>query len=274
MTVTPEIVPPTPADLPTGVRLIVADNAGPMTLSGTNTYLVDLDGFGTVVLDPGPALPAHIDAVAAGPAALIILTHHHGDHTDAAPAVAERTGAVMRAQSTHWSRGAQPLTDGEIIGEGDRRLRVIHTPGHTADSLCLVLETGWLGGSGTPEVVFTGDTLLGGSTTVIIDGDGDVTNYLGSLDRLATLGDTPALPAHGHRLDSIAATCASTRAHRQERLDGIQAILDREGIPASTDDATVDRMVDLVYPDIDQTVRAPVSRMLAAQLRHLQRLAD
>src|SRR5699024_3639041 len=156
--------------------LLRADNPGPMTLTGTNTWLLPGDA-GTVVVDPGPALPEHRDAIlAAGPVQLVVLTHRHRDHSELADELVARTGAPVRAADLTLCRGATPLTDGAWLPGG---LQVVATPGHTDDSVCLLHDEG--------HAILTGDTVLGVGSSVILYGDGSVAASLASLQRLATL---------------------------------------------------------------------------------------
>ncbi|MFJ2518179.1 MBL fold metallo-hydrolase [Cellulosimicrobium cellulans] len=118
-----------------------ADNPGPMTLDGTRSYVLRAPGSATcVVVDPGPDDAAHLDALAAaGPVELVLVTHRHADHTAGAPGLRERTGAPVRAADPAHCHGGEPLHDGEVIEAAGLRVVVLVTPGHTADSICLVL---------------------------------------------------------------------------------------------------------------------------------------
>lgn len=153
-----------------------ADNPGPMTLDGTRSYVLRAPGSATcVVVDPGPDDAAHLDALAAaGPVELVLVTHRHADHTAGAPGLRERTGAPVRAADAAHCHGGEPLRDGEVIEAAGLRLVVLATPGHTADSVCLVLPddgpvapVGDLAGDGarpggeTPADQYLGDATLG-----------------------------------------------------------------------------------------------------------------
>ncbi|WP_293697253.1 MBL fold metallo-hydrolase, partial [uncultured Agrococcus sp.] len=179
------------------ISRILAPNPGPMTLDGTNTWLLD----GGIVVDPGPLIESHVAAVCQRDVRLVLVTHHHADHTEAVDEVHARTGAPVRAFDPAWCRDAEPLVDGEELPGG---IRVLTTPGHTADSVSFV----------TPDGVLTGDTVLGRGTTVIMDPDGDLAAFMASLDRLEALGDIRVLPAHGDELPSIAAVARAYREHR------------------------------------------------------------
>ena len=144
---------------PEGVHLVRANNPGPLSLAGTNTWvLTGGDSGKTIVIDPGPALVEHLDAIRAlGRPVAIVLTHQHADHSEAAPALAAEFDIPVYAALPELAIGTRPLTDGVDIEAAGRALTVIATPGHTSDSVCLAAGQG----------IFTGDTLLGGSTTII-----------------------------------------------------------------------------------------------------------
>ncbi|WP_309064739.1 MBL fold metallo-hydrolase [Microbacterium sp.] len=246
------------------VTRVLAPNPGPMTLDGTNTLVIRHPSSpSAVVVDPGPADDAHLDRVlAVGPVELILLTHHHLDHVEAATALHERTGAPVRAADRALVAEAEPLADGEAIEAGGCRIEVLATPGHTADSVCFVLRDD----EGTS--VLTGDTILGRGTTVIAD-TGTLGDYLGTLERLRALGDVTVLPAHGERLPSLRAICDELLAHRRARLDEIEAALRTLGRAASADDDTVSAVVDVVYPEVDGRIRFAAEASARAQLEYL-----
>lgn len=251
-------------------RAVLAPNAGPMTLDGTNSYVLQAPGArSSIVVDPGPADEGHLDRLAAaGEVELVLITHHHADHTEAIDAFARLTGAPVRAIDPAFCRDAQPLADGERIVAAGVELEVVATPGHTADSVCFAL----LGEGGdadrAPVAVLTGDTILGRGTTIIADPDGALGPYLDSLERLRALG-TPGplavLPGHGPALSDLAAICDAYLAHRAERLDQVRAALARLG-----DDATVGKVTDLVYADTDAAVRGAAEASMRAQLKYLR----
>src|SRR3954452_5557671 len=177
-------------------RCVLAPNPGIMTLDGTNTWVLrEPGGRRSVVIDPGPSDVAHLDAVteAAGDVAVVLLTHHHSDHSEAAREFAERVGAGVRALDPAYRLGSEGLADGDVGGVDGLEFRVVGTPGHTGDSLsCLLPADG---------AVLTGDTVLGRGTTVVAHPDGRLGPYLESLDRLHDLAETGAvtsiLPGHG-----------------------------------------------------------------------------
>lgn len=236
------------------IERILAPNPGPMTLEGTNTYVLG----GQVVVDPGPADAAHLERLAAMGPRLILVTHRHPDHTEGAAELARSTGAVLRGLDPDECLGGEPLVDGEWIPVDDVELQILATPGHTADSICIVVPG---------RAVLTGDTILGRGTTVIMHPDGAVGPYLASLDRLEALGDLEALPGHGEPLPSVAAIACDYRAHRLERLDQVRAALERLGATAA--DASVAAVTDAVYAAIDPSVRQAAEASTAAQLAYL-----
>ncbi|GAA1778662.1 MBL fold metallo-hydrolase [Agromyces lapidis] len=260
-------------------RTVLAPNAGPMTLDGTNSYVLQAPGArSTIVVDPGPADAGHLELLAGvGEVELVLITHHHADHTEAIDAFARLTGAPVRAIDPAFCRGAAPLVDGERIAAAGVELEVIATPGHTADSVCFALlgETGASGGldgpgdaARTPLAVLTGDTILGRGTTIIADPDGALGPYLDSLERLRALGSggpVVVLPGHGQALPDLAAICDAYLAHRAERLEQMRAALGRLGA-----DASVDEVTDLVYADTDASVRGAAEASVRAQLRYLR----
>lgn len=242
--------------------VVVAGNPSPMTLEGTNTYVVGAPGSGeVVVVDPGPDLLEHRravdDAVAARDArvAAVVLTHHHRDHAEAA-AWADDWGAAVWAFTPALLEGvlASALRDGETVARGGVTLQAVHTPGHSSDHLCLrMAETG---------VVLTGDHVLGRGTTVVAHPDGDMRCYLASLHRLAGL-DAPALyPGHGPVLDDPAGTVADYLAHRHEREGQILDAL-------AAGDRTPAGIVARVYADVDPALHPAAERSVRAHLDKL-----
>ncbi len=244
-------------------RRVLAPNPGLMTLDGTNSYVIGT-GESTVVVDPGPLDDAHVAALAARPVALILVTHFHHDHTDASVELARRTGAPVRAWDAAFCVGAAPLEDGEEITAAGTRIRVTHTPGHTADSVSFQLPDDGPHGS-----VITGDTILGRGTTVIIPPEGGLSDYLASLDRLEALGPATVLPAHGPVLPDLTAVCTQYREHRMTRLADVRAALAAAGHAAADDPDTVRMVTDAVYTDVPESVRFAAESSVRAQLIYL-----
>ena len=243
-------------------RYRLAPNPGPMSLDGTNSYVIAAPGSeSVVVVDPGPLDDEHLTELAgAGRVELVILTHHHVDHTEAAEEFHLRTGAPVRARDAALCIGAGPLEDGERLDAAGVRIEILATPGHTADSICVHLPD-----DGDHGSVLTGDTILGRGTTVLVFPDGRLGDYLASLERLEALGPATVLPAHGPVLPDLAAIAQAYAAHRQERLGQVRAALAQLG-----QDAPVAAVTDAVYTDIDASVRRAAETSVAAQLDYLR----
>lgn len=245
-------------------RFRLAPNPGPMSLDGTNSYLIAAPGAAArVAVDPGPLDEPHLQALAGdGPVELILITHRHADHTAAAARFSALTGAPVRAADPAHCHGAPPLQDGEVIRAAGTDIRVLATPGHTADSLCFHLPQDGPHGS-----VLTGDTILGSGTTVLDYPDGTLRDYLDSLDRLERLGPATVLPAHGPVLPALDDVARAYRDHRQGRLEQVRAALAALGA-----DAGVGTVTDAVYADVDPSVRRAAELSVAAQLDYLRTL--
>ncbi|MDR7157915.1 MBL fold metallo-hydrolase [Arthrobacter sp. BE255] len=244
-------------------RFVLAPNPGPMSLDGTNSYVLQAAGNpSAVVVDPGPLDETHLQSLAgAGPVELILVTHRHADHTAGSARLHRLTGAPVRgADPVHCHGGGAPLQDGEVIRAAGLEVRVLATPGHTSDSVCFHLPDD--GGDGS---VLTGDTILGRGTTMLDFPDGTLGDYLASLDKLEALGAATVLPAHGPVLPSLEAIVRAYRDHRLERLDQIRAALDRLGRDAAVGDVT-----DAVYADVGHSVRRAAEMSVAAQLNYLR----
>ncbi len=253
---------------PAGVRrldevtaVVLAPNPSPLTLEGTNTYLLGAPGSGeVVVVDPGPDDPAHRAAVDAAVAAAgarvaaVVLTHHHADHAEAS-GWAAAWGAPLHAFAPGLVPApARALGDGGTVAAGGVALEAVHTPGHTGDHLCLrVRDTG---------VVLTGDHVLGRGTTMVAWPDGDMAAYLDSLRRLGRLGAGALYPGHGPVVHDAAGLVAAYLAHRLEREEQVLAAL-RAG------DATPGEVVARVYADVDPVLHAPAERSVRAHLAKL-----
>jgi glyoxylase-like metal-dependent hydrolase (beta-lactamase superfamily II) len=242
--------------------VLLARNPSPMTLEGTNTWLLRApDAQACLVVDPGPDDPAHLDAVAAaGPVAEILLTHGHPDHAAGAAALRERTGAPVRALDPAHRLGGEGLDEGDVVARAGVEVRVLATPGHTADSLCFAVG----------DAVLTGDTVLGRGTTVVAHPDGRLGDYLDSLRRLRDWAHDSAtrtvLPGHGPELPDLAAVAAYYLRHREERLEQVRAALDTLG-----PDATAADVVAVVYADVDRALWPAAEWSVRAQLDYLRR---
>jgi glyoxylase-like metal-dependent hydrolase (beta-lactamase superfamily II) len=239
--------------------VLLANNPGLMTLEGTNTWVLRGPGSDEVVIvDPGPDDDEHIAAVAgAGPIALVLISHRHGDHTDAIDKLVDLTGAPVRSAGSGFLRGLSgELIDGEVIDVAGLRITAWATPGHTADSLSFVLD----------DAVLTADTVLGRGTTVIDNEDGSLADYLNSLQRLRGLGRRTVLPGHGPELADIEVVAQEYLTHRKQRLDQIRSALHILG-----DDATTRQVVEHVYVDVDEELWDVAEWSVQAQLDYLRR---
>jgi glyoxylase-like metal-dependent hydrolase (beta-lactamase superfamily II) len=238
--------------------VVLENNPGSMTLEGTNTWLVRAPGAAaSVVVDPGYQDEPHLAKVAeSAPVELILITHDHPDHAQGAPWLAERLAAPVRAFDPALCRDAEPLGDAETFEAAGLRFHVLHTPGHTADSVCLRAE------HDGEVAMLTGDSVLGRGTTVI----SDLGPYLATLRRLMDEpAGTIALPGHGQELPDVATTAGEYLAHREERLDQVRAALARLG-----ENATARQIVELVYADVDRSLWTPAEWSVKAQLDYLR----
>ena len=245
--------------LPSWCTLVRADNPGPMTLEGTNTYVLRRPGAdGAIVVDPGPLDAKHLTAVAEhGPVHLILLTHGHPDHAEGARLFQEMTGAPMTAVDPAYAVGERPLTGSVSFDDdvGGLRVRVLRTPGHTSDSVSFLVDD-------DEPAVLTGDTVLGRGTTVVAHPDGQLGPYLDSLSRLQQLGRITLLPGHGPVRDDAGALARGYLVHRAQRLDQVRAAL-KAG--ASTPEDVVRR----VYADVDRSLWPAAELSVRAQLDYL-----
>ncbi|WP_426936558.1 MBL fold metallo-hydrolase [Brevibacterium sp. LE-L] len=247
---------------------IRANNPGPMTLSGTNTYvLTSQDDGSAVIIDPGPELAEHRGAFLAEVAdrdlRAIVLTHQHADHSEMLGSIEQwAPEEPVYAVLGRFARHTDPLSDGDEIPFGDTAadvLRVVATPGHTSDSISLIH-------AGT---LYSGDTILGEGTTIVTHPEGSLRDYLASLDRLRALLDAGEYaiiePAHGPRIDNPAEVIDYYRSHRRERIEQVEAALARGATTAS-------EVCDIVYHDVDVSVRPAAEQIVKAQLAYLDAL--
>lgn len=241
---------------------VLAPNPGPMTLEGTNTWVLGAADGPAVVVDPGPDDAAHLDAVVAAcpeGVATVVLTHHHHDHVEGVAGLVQRTGAEVRAVRPDLCTGPV-LREGDRIGSPAGALEVLRVPGHTSDSLALLLDTP------PGAVLLTGDTVLGRGTSVIAHPDGHLGDYLGSLRRLQQVvrerGVRRVLPGHGPEVDHPAEVLAGYLQHRLERLEQVRAA--RAGGAGSAEE-----VVAAVYGSLDPVLHGAALRSVRAQLEHL-----
>jgi recombination protein RecT len=272
--------------LPHVLRL-TAPNPGVMTGPGTNSYLIGEAATGWIVVDPGPDEPDHVQRLwssCAGAIHAIVCTHSHADHAPAArplqtlcecrgarvPPVLGLPSAPTAGQAAHFVPD-RALADGESLclatadGTVRHTLQVIHTPGHAANHLCLLLP-----GTAGDGLLLSGDHILNGSTTVINPPDGDMTAYLESLDALdaacASQGLEYILPAHGHVLPQARAAIARLKAHRLQREDKIRRVMRQ--LP----DGTLDDWLAHAYDDVPERIWPVARRSLLAHVQRLQGL--
>lgn len=276
-----------PVALQPHVLRLTAPNPGLMTGPGTNSYLVGSPASGWLVIDPGPLEPAHIERLwqaAGGDIRLIVCTHSHADHAPGARPLqtlcterGSQTPPVLGLPSAPTANAAsqfspdRALADGEVLALRDaagqvlHQLRVIHTPGHAANHLCLLLADE--AGAG---LLFSGDHILNGSTTVINPPDGNMTAYLDALDALgaacARLGLDYILPAHGHVMNEARTVIAKLKAHRLAREAKVQAAM------SARPQGTLDDWVALAYDDVPPAIWPLAKRSLQAHVERLQAL--
>ncbi len=243
-------------------RCLLADNASPMTLDGTNTWVVKADDDGrSIVIDPGPDDARHLGAVAedAGEVVAVLLTHGHLDHSEGARRLAETVGCGVRALDPTFVYGDEGLHDGDVVDVDGLEVRVVGTPGHTSDSLSFVLPE--------DDAVLTGDTVLGRGTTVVAHPDGALGAYLGSLRRLRDLaseqGLSTVLPGHGPVLDDALVALDYYLAHRAERLEQV-----REAVASGAVEPM--DVVRRVYVDVDERLWPAAELSVRAQLDYLR----
>ncbi len=278
------------ADLPTGVAMplsplvarVLAPNPSPFTFTGTQTYVV---GVGDVaVIDPGPDEADHLAALMAGIAGrsvvAIVCTHTHRDHSQAARPLSEMTGAPVigcapltleddgpRADAAFDAayRPDRVLADGERLGGDGWTLEAVATPGHTSNHLCFALVE--------EQALFTGDHVMGWSTSVISPPDGDMADYMRSMQRLLEREDAVYYPAHGEPIDNPQRLVRGMMGHRKQREGQILRFLERNG------DSVIPDMVAEMYKGVDPRLHPAAGRSVLAHLidldqRGIVRAAD
>ena len=237
----------------TRIELVRAPNPGPFTGPGTNSYVI-ASGVEALVLDPGPVIPEHLDAIRVALTGLtpvgVVVTHTHPDHAPAANGLGVEFDVPVFGfdagddfDPTDW------LEDGSPIGFGSDQLVTVHTPGHTADHVCFRLG----------EYLFTGDHIMGGSTVIIEDASA----YMNSLEKVAALDPAHLYPGHGPELPEARQVIAEYIAHRIEREQQVLAALG-EGA------ANLGDIVDVVYIGLDPSLRMAATMQVHTQLIKLQ----
>jgi len=260
-----EIIPGAVVQLSDKVRRITAPNPGFMTGPGTNTYLLGAGGD-VAVIDPGPAIDAHIEAVikAAGARVRwILVTHTHLDHSPAAALLKARTGAqLMGMPPPPFERQDQSFRPDRVLAHGERidvagcALRVIHAPGHASNQLCYLLEE--------EKLLFTGDHIMQGSTVVINPPDGDMRVYLDSLRQLQGEDLEWFAPGHGFLMDKPQEALERLLLHRLARENKVLNALRRAGT------VTLEALLPAVYDDVHARLYPVASRSLLAHLIKLK----
>ena len=255
-------------------RCVLAPNPGMMTLDGTNTWVLREPGASqSVVVDPGPIEDGHLDPLTelTGDVGLVLLTHHHYDHAEVAAELARRKGCGVRALDPALCVDADPLVDGESIRVDGLDLRVLTTPGHTADSVSFVLP-----GDGA---LLTGDMVLGRGTTVVAHPDGQLGPYFDSIERMRDVvlsGEVTTLwPGHGPVLDDAVGVLDFYLAHRRDRLAQVEAALRELAVPIgpelAEDPELPRRVVEVVYAEVDESLWGAAELSVRAQLAYLAR---
>ena len=255
------------------VTRVLAPNPSPYTYTGTQSYVVGARDL--AVIDPGPADPAHVaallGAVAGRPVRAIVITHHHRDHSPAARALAEATGAPVVGAAAQVRRGEhgaagdaafdpdyapdRVLAEGERVAGDGWTLEAIATPGHTSGHLAFALpESGAL---------FSGDHVMGWSTTVVSPPDGDMTDYMASLEKLLTRDDRIYYPGHGEAIEQPRRMVRGQLGHRKQREGQILRLLRNGGQPVAT-------MVGQMYIGLDPRLMPAAERSVLAHLYDLR----
>ncbi len=237
------------------IERVLAPNPGPMTLTGTNTYLL-ADGSDVAVIDPGPDLPTHLDAVYSraselGRVTTVLVTHRHGDHLPAAMPLCARTGATLIGHAD-LPGVHRPVVDNQVVFGA---LTALATPGHTRESMCFF--------DPTSGVLFTGDLVAGTGTVIVDDTPGALASYIASLERLLTLEPGTIYPGHGPVVPDAMAKLHEYIEHRRKREQQVLAALSEDG------PSTVDALVGRIYSDVAPNLVPMAARNVRACLDKL-----
>jgi glyoxylase-like metal-dependent hydrolase (beta-lactamase superfamily II) len=256
------------------ISRVVANNPGPFTFMGTGTYIIgDKD---VAVIDPGPDMPEHVDALKRAlddkRVSHILITHTHSDHSPAAKPLKEWSGAKTYAFGPHGSgRDDGPkveaggdmdfmpdvrVKDGETIAGNGFTFECVFTPGHTSNHMCFALNE--------EKALFTGDHIMGWSTTVVTPPDGDMAQYMDSVRKLEARGDRTLYPTHGSPVTEPQPFLAAYLAHRIDRENQVLAAV-KDGLD------TIPAMVARMYADVDKRLHPAAARSVEAHLIKLER---
>ncbi len=273
----------TAVELAPGLRRLTAENPGPFTFFGTNTYLLGTRRL--IVVDPGPALPAHIEAImkAAEGATIeaIAVTHTHMDHSPGARLLKEKTGAPivgcgrheaardlsrneinpLDASSDKDHAADRQLHDGDVFAAAGIRLRTVATPGHTMNHLCFALEQ--------EDMLLSADHVMGWATSIVAPPDGRMSAYMASIDKLLDRPEQTYLPGHGGVVHEAHAYVGELKAHRLAREASILASLDTSSL--DRDGLTIAQIVTALYTDVDPALHGAAGLSVFA---HLEDLAE
>ncbi|NRA30713.1 MAG: MBL fold metallo-hydrolase [Parvularculaceae bacterium] len=253
------------------IRRLIAPNPGPFTYTGSGTYVIEGDD-GAVVIDPGPAHSGHQRELAASarvPIRWILITHTHRDHCGGADELKDLTGAQTYGYGPHPSAdgeaspaldegadfGFRPdheLRDGEVLEVVGLRFEAVHTPGHIGNHLCFALDE--------ERALFTGDHIMGWATTVVAPPDGDMTQYMQSLDKLLLRDDTIYYPTHGAPITDPAPFVRAVKQHREGRDAAILATLDQTALSPM-------EIVDQVYVGLSDSLKFAAALNVVAHLK-------
>ena len=260
----PEITHGTATAVSARIRRITAPNPGRMTGPGTNTYIVGEHEL--AVIDPGPTIDSHIDAlvdICGQRLKWILVTHTHRDHSPAALPLAERTGAALVGnvipddgyQDTSFA-GARAMAQDDIIANSEFSIRALLTPGHVANHVCYLIEE--------DRILITGDHMMGGSTVVIVPPAGNMKDYIESLERMLNYDIEYVAPGHGDLIAKPAEEVRRLIAHRLKREAKVAEALTHLA------PSTVMELVPTVYDDVDPAMHQWAALSLHAHLLKLE----